>query len=34
MNENFKTLNNGVKIPSIGFGTYKFGNDEDTASIV
>lgn len=34
MNENFKTLNNGVKIPSIGFGTYKSGNDEDTASIV
>lgn len=34
MNENFKVLNNGVKMPSIGFGTYKSGNDEETAKIV
>ena len=34
MNENFKVLNNGVKIPSIGFGTYKSGSDEETAKIV
>ncbi|WP_297714258.1 aldo/keto reductase [Clostridium sp.] len=34
MNENFKVLSNGVKIPSIGFGTYKSGNDEETAKIV
>lgn len=34
MNENFKILNNGIRIPSIGFGTYKSGNDEDTAKIV
>lgn len=34
MNNNFKLLNNGVKMPSIGFGTYKSGNDEDTAKIV
>lgn len=34
MNENFKLLSNGVKIPSIGFGTYKSGNDEETAKIV
>lgn len=34
MNEEFKLLSNGVKMPSIGFGTYKSGNDEDTAKIV
>ena len=34
MNENFKVLNNGVKMPSIGFGTYKSGNDEETARII
>lgn len=34
MNNNFRVLNNGVKMPSIGFGTYKSGNDEDTAKIV
>lgn len=34
MNNNFKLLNNGVKMPSMGFGTYKSGNDEDTAKIV
>ena len=34
MNENFKVLSNGVKMPSIGFGTYKSGNDEETAKIV
>ena len=34
MNNNFRVLNNGVKMPSIGFGTYKSGNDEDTAKII
>lgn len=34
MNENFKLLSNGVKMPSIGFGTYKSGNDKETAKIV
>ena len=34
MNENFKVLNNGVKMPSIGFGTYKSGNDKETAKII
>ncbi len=34
MNEKFKVLNNDVKIPSIGFGTYKSGNDDETAKIV
>ena len=34
MNENFKVLNNGIKVPSIGFGTYKSGNDEETAKII
>ena len=34
MNENFKVLSNGVKMPSIGFGIYKSGNDEETAKIV
>lgn len=34
MDENFKVLSNGIEIPSIGFGTYKSGNDEDTAKIV
>lgn len=34
MNEKYKILSNGVKIPSIGFGTYKSGNDEDTAEII
>ena len=34
MNEDFKTLSNGVKIPSIGFGTYKSGSDEETAEII
>ena len=34
MNENFKILSNGVKMPSIGFGTYKSGNDEETAKII
>ena len=30
MSEKFKVLNNGLKIPSIGFGTYKSGSDEET----
>ena len=34
MNENFKVLSNGIKVPSIGFGTYKSGNDEETAKII
>ena len=34
MNENFKVLSNGVKMPSIGFGTYKSGNDKETAKII
>ena len=34
MNENFKVLSNGIKMPSIGFGTYKSGNDEETAKII
>lgn len=34
MNEEYRILSNGVKMPSIGFGTYKSGNDEDTARIV
>lgn len=29
-----KSLNNGIEIPSIGIGTYKSGNDEETAAIV
>lgn len=34
MNKNFKILSNGVKMPSIGFGTYKAGSDEETAKII
>ncbi len=34
MNENFKILSNGVKMPAIGFGTYKSGSDEETAKII
>lgn len=34
MNEKYRILCNGIKMPSIGFGTYKSGNDEDTARIV
>lgn len=34
MNEKYKVLCNEVKIPYIGFGTYKSGNDEDTEKIV
>lgn len=34
MKEKYSTLSNGLKMPSIGFGTYKSGNDEDTARIV
>lgn len=34
MVEKFKLLKNGIKVPSIGFGTYKSGNDEETAYIV
>lgn len=34
MNEKFKTLYNGVKMPLIGFGTYKSGSEDETAKIV
>lgn len=34
MTKQFKILNNGVKIPSIGFGTYKSGSNEETEKIV
>lgn len=34
MNKEFKVLSNGVKMPSIGFGTYKSGSDEETAKII
>lgn len=34
MDEKYRTLYNGIKMPSIGFGTYKSGKDEDTARIV
>lgn len=34
MVEKFMLLSNGVKIPSIGFGTYKSGDDEETAKII
>lgn len=34
MNEKFKVLSNGAKMPSIGFGTYKSGSGDETARIV
>lgn len=34
MGEKFKLLHNNVKIPSIGFGTYKSGDDEETAKVI
>lgn len=34
MNDGFKILSNEIKIPTIGFGTYKSGNDEETAKII
>ena len=34
MNKIFKVLSNGVKMPAIGFGTYKSGSDDETAKIV
>lgn len=34
MSEKFRVLNNNIKIPSIGFGTYKSGSDEETKEIV
>ena len=34
MVEKFMLLSNGVKIPSIGFGTYKSGDDEEPAKII
>ena len=34
MNNKYKVLSNGVKIPSVGFGTYKSGSDEESAKII
>lgn len=34
MNDKYKVLSNGVKIPSVGFGTYKSGDDEETAKVI
>ena len=34
MKEEFKILSNGIKIPTIGFGTYKSGDDNLTAEVV
>ena len=34
MKENYKELSNGLKIPSIGFGTYKLGDDEQVINAV
>lgn len=34
MNKQFTYLSNGVKIPLVGFGTYKSGDDEDTSKSV
>lgn len=34
MNKKFKVLHNGVKMPAIGFGTYKSGSDEETEKII
>lgn len=34
MEEQIKVLKNGIKVPSIGIGTYKAGSDEETAAIV
>lgn len=34
MNVNYRVLCNGVKMPSIGFGTYKSGSEDETATIV
>lgn len=34
MNEKFKVLSNGAKMPSIGFGTYKSGSEDETARAV
>lgn len=34
MKENYKELSNGLKIPSIGFGTYKLGDDEKVINAV
>ena len=32
--DNYKILANGIKIPSIGFGTYKSGDESETVDIV
>ena len=32
--ENYRILSNGIKMPSIGFGTYKVGNENETINAV
>ena len=34
MNKKIKELSNNIKMPAIGFGTYKSGNEDETAEIV
>lgn len=34
MNNNYMTLNNNLKIPAIGFGTYKSGSNDETENII
>ena len=34
MDKNFVLLNNGIKMPSIGFGTYKLGDNKQTSKII
>ena len=34
MSDEYKILSNGVKIPIIGFGTYKLGSHEDSIEAV
>ena len=34
MNEKIKVLSNNIKMPAIGFGTYKSGNEDETAELV
>lgn len=34
MNNNFFILNNDIKIPAIGFGTYKSGSNKETENII
>ncbi|MCF0147349.1 MAG: aldo/keto reductase [Clostridium sp.] len=34
MNNNYRELENGLKIPSIGFGTYKLGQDKEVEKLI